>query len=907
MNRTDKILQYFHNNNITSAYNGISTSKIADSFNIHRSDASAELNELTKKGVLAKYGSRPVLYYLTNDSMQHNNQKNPAFFNIIGSNGSIKAQIDLAKAAILYPPHGLHTLICGESGVGKSLLAESMALYAQEKWSSNTPFITFSCADYADNSQLLLTQLFGYVKGAFTGAAEEHEGVVDRAQCGILFLDEIHRLPPTGQELLFLLIDKGFYRRLGETKTEHKADIMLVGATSEDINSSLLLTFKRRIPVQINLPTIAERPINERIKLIIHFLNQEAVRLNIPIQVEGKVIELFAKYNCPANIGELKNDILLCCAKGYLSAQAHNNNQLLLNASDLPSRIFTHVKHQTILDNTVNQIFSNGILIKPEKETTATIDNNYGIDLYKYIDRKIDNYRQLQMSDEDINKQTKKDLEQYFSVVVKGLKKDTNGDIPASIISKHIWQIASSLLEDATAIFHRTYNRNILVTLAWHLQQFKERVLSGRIVYNTNLEKIRNNYKQEFSFISNKVDYISQQLEVNVSLDELGFLAMFFTYDNDELKSSCISILVAAHGRATAQNLADVTNNLLGTDDIHYYNIPLSQSNTKTIDDLCFIIKNINQGNGVLLLVDMGFLVTMEKTLSTETNVPVKIIPNVTTALVLEAGRQILTKDISLMEAVKQIYSVYDEYVMTTRNQQVNVIKNDQIPKIVKKSILIVCMSGYGVAEKVKDIILENIPESDKIDIITAGINDDIEKIYTREKNSICAVIGSTNPHVPIVPFINVGEIFLPEGLAKIKQIIINQTSSECHSLDVQYKEQYQILREQINKFVKSLPAEQVADCCEKIIEKIADYFFSQQITQDSIVRLYLHLACMFDRINLNQALKEPDWGMKLKDSRHNDFSYLEKIIADNTKDLFSNIPIGEICYFLNSLPEKTS
>ncbi|WP_196604069.1 sigma-54-dependent transcriptional regulator [Pectinatus haikarae] len=901
MNRIDKILSYFHEHNINVPAKGINTNDVAAIFDIHRSDASAELNTLIKQGLLLKCGSRPVLYYLSSD----NNVENfSGFSNIIGSNGSIKAQIDLAKAAILYPPHGLHTLICGASGVGKSLLAESMAAYANERWPGNVPFVTFSCADYADNAQLLLTQLFGYIKGAFTGASEEHEGVVDRAQGGILFLDEIHRLPPTGQELLFILIDKGFYRRLGETKAEHKANIMLIGATSEDINSSLLLTFKRRIPVQINLPTINERSIHERIKLILHFLNQEAVRLSMPIQIEGKVIELFAKYNCPANIGELKNDILLCCAKSYLSAQAHSKNQLALNTDALPSRIFTYVKHQTILDDTVNQIFSSGLLIKPERESSLIADNNYGIDLYKYIDRKIDNYRQLKMSDEDINIQTAKDLEQYFSVVMKGLKKEAASDIPASIIDKHIWHTASELLENAASVLHRTYNRNILVTLAWHLQQFRERVASGRRVYNTNLEKIRNDHKQEFSFISGKVNFISRQLEVSVSLDELGFLAMFFTHDSSEARSTHIGILVAAHGRATAQNLAEVTNNLLGTDEINYYNIPLNQNNTKTIDDLCSFIKKINSGKGVLLLVDMGFLVTMEKTLFTETGIHVKIIPNVTTALVLEAGRQILTKDLSLETAEKYIYAAYDEYVLTMRNKpsESSGAKNEPIAST-KKTILIICMSGYGVAEKIKDILIENIPEVHKMNILTAGINDDIEKIYSREKNSLCIVIGSADPHIPIVPFINIGDLFLPEGLSKVRKILSDKQAAGTRLLSKQYKELYQILREQINKFAASLPPEKVADCCEKIVEKIAAHFFVQQIAQDSIVRIYLHLACMFDRVNSNQALKEPDWGAELKISRQNDFSFLEKLINAHTKNLLLIVPSGEIYYFLNSLP----
>ena len=110
---------------------------------------------------------------------------------------------------ISYPPHGLHTLICGESGVGKSLLAESMANYAKELWGKekNIPFITFSCADYADNAQLLVSQLFGYVKGAYTGADEAKDGLLKQANGGYLFLDEVHRLSSENQEKLFSFMD----------------------------------------------------------------------------------------------------------------------------------------------------------------------------------------------------------------------------------------------------------------------------------------------------------------------------------------------------------------------------------------------------------------------------------------------------------------------------------------------------------------------------------------------------------------------------------------------------------------------------------------------------------------------------------------------------------------------------
>ncbi len=126
------------------------------------------------------------------------------FDSIIGAKGSIQNQLRKAKAAVLYPPNGLHTLIVGETGTGKTLLAEAMHQLAYSKSiTKNEKLIHFNCADYYNNPQLLVSHLFGHVKGAFTGADHDKAGLVESANHGILFLDEIHRLPLEGQEMLF--------------------------------------------------------------------------------------------------------------------------------------------------------------------------------------------------------------------------------------------------------------------------------------------------------------------------------------------------------------------------------------------------------------------------------------------------------------------------------------------------------------------------------------------------------------------------------------------------------------------------------------------------------------------------------------------------------------------------------
>ena len=197
------------------------------------------------------------------------------FDGLIGCGQSLRDAIATAKAAMLYPPFGMHTLLTGETGVGKSNFAACMYDYGRRcgKLAPDARFVTFNCANYSDNPQLLMSQLFGHCRGAFTGADHDRPGLVEHADGGILFLDEIHRLHPEGQEKLFHLIDKGTFRRMGETADDRHVRILIVGATTESPQACMLSTFLRRISVHLVLPPLRERSVQERLTLVLYFIS----------------------------------------------------------------------------------------------------------------------------------------------------------------------------------------------------------------------------------------------------------------------------------------------------------------------------------------------------------------------------------------------------------------------------------------------------------------------------------------------------------------------------------------------------------------------------------------------------------------------------------------------------------
>ena len=182
--------------------------EIAQELGIRRNTASGILNELVREGTVQKEKTRPVKFSYLHKEVIH--AKDP-FSMFIGADKSLKEAVEKCKLSAAYPKRGMPILLFGASGVGKSLLAEYIYQYAKSIHAipEDAPFVVLNCADYANNKELLSSVLFGYKKGAFTGAVKDTKGMIEEADQGYLFLDEVHRLSPEGQEKLFRYMDKG--------------------------------------------------------------------------------------------------------------------------------------------------------------------------------------------------------------------------------------------------------------------------------------------------------------------------------------------------------------------------------------------------------------------------------------------------------------------------------------------------------------------------------------------------------------------------------------------------------------------------------------------------------------------------------------------------------------------------
>lgn len=200
----EKIKQYFLKE---VSEEGCEASEVAEALCMKRNAASAILNELTRERYLIKKKTKPVIFQRRTHKMTETSEEN-VFDEFSGTSDIMNQILNKCKISVTYPGRGLPIMLLGASGVGKSTLAEKIYLYARQKQmvEKKAPFVVLNCADYANNKELLSSVLFGYKKGAFTGAVKDTEGLFDKADQGYLFLDEVHRLPPEGQELSLIHI-----------------------------------------------------------------------------------------------------------------------------------------------------------------------------------------------------------------------------------------------------------------------------------------------------------------------------------------------------------------------------------------------------------------------------------------------------------------------------------------------------------------------------------------------------------------------------------------------------------------------------------------------------------------------------------------------------------------------------
>lgn len=820
---------------------GISASEIADILNLSRANVSSDLNRLCNAGLLIKDKKKTVLF-----SLNHNMKKKQAIFDIfLKRNESLKIAVQQAKAAVLYPPNGMHMLILGETGVGKSMFAGIVSEYAIEieKMENNAPFIVFNCADYANNSQLLISQIFGTKKGAYTGSDTDKVGLIEKANGGILFLDEVHRLPPEGQEMFFAFMDRGTFRRLGETELERKAKVLIISATTEDTNSVLLKTFTRRIPMIINIPSLENRNIEERFNLITQFFKEESSRLEKNIKVSINAIKSFLGYSCPNNIGQLKTDIQLSCAKAFLEFVSGQKKEVTINSMDLPQNIrqglYLETEHRQLWNKLMD--ISNRYITfdNSDHEMILKKDSN-NKDVYEMIEANVSKLRSTGVTTEELVEKMERDIENYFNSYIEDVNEKFDISTLESIIDTEIVKVISEILKFSEEALGRRVSEKVYYGMAVHIDHSIKRIKNKRGIVNTQLNQIRTSHKKEFNIALQCLEIIENRLDILVPIDEAGFIALFLAYNEHvKIEVSKVKIIVIAHGISTASSMVDTANKLLGVNHAIGVNAPIDEKPQETIIKLKKQVEDLKIRDDILFLVDMGSLTNLGEEIQKYMDINSRTIQLVSTLHVIEATRKAIM-GFSLEEIYRStiaINTLFDKDFIggNIRKEETKEIKTNVEKEIV---IVTVCTTGEGGAVAIKEF-LHNKLKSKNVKIIPIGIfntNNIIKNIKEIEESyRIVCIVTSFDIDIQLPQFgfdevLNVNKMKNIEELVEIENTYIK--IGETLEMQIKHINIKELIRD-IKKFN------------DNIQEKI-----NTRISASVLIGITMHIAYLIDKLD---------------------------------------------------------
>ena len=232
--------------------------------------------------------------------------KTSMFEEVIGTSPVL--QMVLARAAKVAPTDS-SVLIMGETGTGKELIAR--AIHKRSK-RSERPFISVNCA--AVPSSLIMSELFGHEKGAFTGALQRRPGRFELAEGGTIFLDEVGDLPLETQIALLRVLQEREFERVGGTEVL-RADVRVISATNRDLQTAIAGgAFRSDLYYRLNVFPIKLPPLRERKEdvplLVNYFVDRYAKRAGKKIKhIQKKALEALREYSWPGNVRELQNVI----------------------------------------------------------------------------------------------------------------------------------------------------------------------------------------------------------------------------------------------------------------------------------------------------------------------------------------------------------------------------------------------------------------------------------------------------------------------------------------------------------------------------------------------------------------------------------------------------------------------
>jgi transcriptional regulatory protein LevR len=416
---------------------------------------------------------------------------------------------------------------------------------------------------------------------------------------------------------------------------------------------------------------------------------------------------------------------------------------------------------------------------------------------------------------------------------------------------------------------------------------------------NDNIREMAFDFPDEYAVAKEVRSYIETYFQVEIPESEDYYLTVLLVSLRANQASGRIGVVVAAHGNSTASSMVQVVQQLLDAENVRAVDMPLDMDPKTALDRIERNVQEVDEGSGVILLVDMGSLASFNSQIQRDTGIPVRTVDMVTTSLVLETVRKVsvLGTDLDMLHESLKNFRGYAE-----------ISSVESVHK--KKAVLAICASGEGTAQRIKELIERavNKRQETELEVLALSIVEVKEELPVIQKEyQIIATTGITdlNIQAPFIPL----ERFIDQNI----EVIFDQLLMESELEETEFI---------------SLDEESAKNTC---VEFISDNFifingsklidpmwqFSTQISQTTgigdeeygfKINLVMHTAGMIERIIRNEPLtvEENELTNTTNDPLYSQLAASVVLLEDQIK---VKVPIEEMYYLLrlvhNQLDKK--
>lgn len=849
---------------------GVTTKEIAEALNLQRSNVSTLLNDLVKEEKLEKTATRPVLYKIRNNTASDYELSQMKF---IGIDGSLSKAIQISKAAILYPKHSLNVLVTAKAGCGTSFFCNFMYMFCKEAkiMQADAPFIKVNCRHYRNHMDELDNLLFGQEKGKLDNC------YFSMAKGGMLFIDNAELLNAHQQSLIFDFLETGMIYSADRKEYMDCKDVYLVLSC----NPSHVGQYNQRIPMIIELPQLKDRPLIERFDFVNYFFSIEANNAKRNIEISQEVMQALLLTEYSRNIKELEMEIKKACATACVRVMDVPNSPIVVDLHDFNSNIQKSlVKMRFRSQDILSLVGSQNCFIY---DCNGTFQSNHHDELYNEMHTQ---YKEL--SNRGINAKAIQDvINNHVTNLFKqynynhGYDESYDTEQLSKIVDFRIIELVQKFSEMTKTELKIILKPSVFYGLCLHMNSLLSIKSSHSRVDNDQLNFIVQNYPKEYALSAQFALDFKDMFGIELPPEEIAIITMFLVKTKDEIDNGHPVLLYILHGSGIAEALKEVTISLTHCNNVYSYDLHLEKDNLKAMDEIRSLILKIDEGQGVIVIYDMGSIRTMLDTIAQENDVKIRYIHIPITLIGIDVARKCLQEE--------DIDYVYHTTLLEMKSLDDN--KNYK-----REVVITLCQTGDGGAFQLKQYIdqysklgFKTIPLAiSKRDELIKKVME-IKKIYT-----IHCFVGTYNPNLLGIPYISINKVFENRAEDIDRILMFEPLQSKCMG----YSGIYSFLEEQF----KFISVSKLKSILPSIVDQL-DVVYS--LNSEQKIGLFIHIACLLEKCKegIHFALGKEE--RQLIDLYEDDYKTISKIIKPlekNFKVIIDDSQIACIIRIVNKI-----